>query len=35
MYVDRNKIISLLNKLNVVNFLVIFIMHYLKSYILK
>ena len=35
MYVDRNKIISLLNKLNVVNFKVIHIMNYLKFYILK
>ena len=35
MHIYRNQIISLLNKLNVVNFKVIHIMNYLKYYILK
>ena len=35
MHIYRNKIISLLDKLNIVNFKVIHIMNYLNYYILK
>jgi len=35
MYIYKNKIISLLNKVYVVNFKVIHIIDYLKYYILK